>query len=149
MLSAHPYLYFAGNTEEAFKFYRSVFGGDFLSILRYRDFGEASGDVPEGERDKIAHIALPLGEGTLLMGTDVLESQGQPLTPGNNFSINLDMGSTEEAERLFAALSEGGSVEMPLQRTEWAEQYGICADRFGMQWMVNYTGSVEFSAAPS
>ena len=143
MKTANPYLNFAGNTEEAFTFYRSVFGGEFLSVLRFRDFGDNPMGVPEHELDRIAHVALPLGEGNLLMGTDVLEGWPQ-LTVGNNLYVSLEAESGEEAERLFDGLSAGGRSEMPLQRTEWAEKYGTCTDRYGVQWMVMYTGSVQF-----
>jgi PhnB protein len=141
MFTANPYLNFAGNTEEAFTFYRSVFGGEFVDVLRFRDFGGNEMGVPEHELDRIAHIALPLGKDGLLMGTDTLE----PLTVGNNFYITLEADSAAEAERLFAALSAGGRVEMALQKTQWAELYGSCADRFGVQWMIMYTGNVEFT----
>ena len=146
MNAVNPYLNFNGNTEEAFNFYRSVFGGEFLGVLRFRDFGESGMRVPEGDQDKIAHIALPLSKDTVLMGTDALESHGRTLMVGNNVYFNLEAESDEEAERLFNALSAGGRTEMPLQKTEWAEKYGICADKFGVQWMVNYTGKVQFSA---
>jgi len=142
MKAANPYLNFNGDAEEAFEFYRSVFGGEFPMLLRYRDFQDGSMDVPEPELDRIAHIALPLGE-NMLMGTDVLESQPR-VSVGNNFYIALVTESAGEADRVFDALAEGGSVEMPLQETEWAEKYGMCTDRFGVQWMVDYTGSVEF-----
>jgi PhnB protein len=144
MKTVNPYLNFPGNTEEAFGFYRSVFGGDFLGVVRFRDFGDNPMSVPESDQDKIAHIALPLGEDTILMGTDALESLGHALTPGNNFYITLEAETEGEADRLFDALSAGGRVEMPLGRTEWAEKYGSCADKFGVQWMVSYTGEVEF-----
>jgi PhnB protein len=149
MRSANPYLNFKGNTEEAFNFYRSVFGGEFAAIFRFRDFGGSQMRVPEADLDKIAHIALPLGAGNMLMGTDTLESLGQTLTVGNNSYIMLEADSAEEARRVFAALSDGGRAEMPLQRTEWAEEYGICADRFGVQWMVSYTGDVDFAGPPA
>jgi PhnB protein len=102
--------------------------------------------VAAQDRDKIAHIALPLGDGNILMGTDALESMGKPLTVGNNFYIALEAESEEEADRLFDALADGGSVEMALQRTEWAEKYGSCVDKYGVQWMVSYTGEVVFPA---
>jgi len=143
MKTANPYLNFNGNTEEAFTFYRSVLGGEFVAVVRFKDFGENSMGVPENELDKIAHIALPLGKDNMLMGTDVLASQGQSLTFGNNFYITLEPESEEEAENLFNTLSAGGRIEMPLQKTEWAEKYGMCVDKFGVQWMVNYTGSVQ------
>jgi PhnB protein len=148
MKAAHPYLNFAGNTEEAFRFYASVFGVEIAMLVRFRDFGEAMGQIPEQDRDKIAHVALPLGS-AMLMATDALESAGQSLSPGNNFSISLEPESREEAERVFAALSQGGTVEMALQPTEWAESFGHCTDRFGIRWMVSYSGNVRFSPGES
>ncbi len=145
MKSVNPYLNFNGNTEEAFTFYQSVFGGDFLAVVRFKDFGHNPMSVPEKDRNKIAHVALPLGGGAILMGTDTLESLGQTLRVGNNHYITLETDSPEEADQVFNALSAGGGVEMPLQKTEWAEKYGICSDRFGIQWMVSFTGAVKFS----
>lgn len=144
-MRVNPYLNFPGNTEEAFNFYKSVFGGDFVSVTRFRDFGENGMGVPEDELDKIANIGLPLGKDTILMATDAV-SGWQPFVAGNNFYIALDVDSAEEAERLFGALSEGGQTEMALQPTEWAEKYGSCVDRFGTRWMVMYTGDVRFPA---
>lgn len=115
----NPYLNFAGNTEEAVTFYKSVFGGEFLGLMRFKDFSGNPMGVPDEDLNKIAHIALPLGEGIILMGTDALASSGQSLTFGNNFYISLDVQGIE-AGGLFGALSEGGQVGMPLQQTEWA-----------------------------
>jgi PhnB protein len=143
MKGANPYLNFPGNTEEAFNFYRQVLGGEFLGVLRYRDFGDNAMNVPEDELDKIAHIALPLGGENMLMATDTLKSQS--LTPGNNFYIHLETDGPEEARRVFDGMAEGGRVEMPLEKVEWAELYGMCADRFGVQWMISYTGDAHFS----
>lgn len=142
MKLANPYLNFPGNTEEAFGFYRTVFGGDFPMLLRFRDFGPGM-DGADG--DRIAHMALPVG-GSMLMATDALESHGRRLVVGNNVSIQLEADSAEEATRVFAALSDGGSTQMPLARSEWAELYGMCTDRYGIQWMVNYPGAVVFRA---
>lgn len=147
MRAVSPYLNFAGHTEEAFEFYQTVFGGE-LNTVRFRDFADNSMGVPEEELDKIAHVALPLTDGSMLMGTDALEALGQELTAGNNFSITLEAESEEEVERLFDALSEGGEVEMPLAATEWAEKYGSCIDRYGVRWQLNYTGDARFSAGP-
>lgn len=138
MKAANPYLNFDGNTEEAFTFYQSVFGGDFPVVVRFKDLDDVH--VPEEEQDQIAHIALPLGPNHMLMGTDVLESDDRTLTIGNNFSITISAESTEEATDLFEGLSDGGEVEMPLQETEWAEQFGHCVDKFGVRWMIDYTG---------
>lgn len=143
MKSINPYLNFNGNTEEAFTFYQTVFGGE-IQIMRFSDFPDNSMGVPNEDLDKIANIALPLREDTMLMGTDTLESLNQTLTIGNNFSITLETDTAEEAEELFNKLSDGGNVMMPLTETEWAEKYGMCADKFGIQWMVNYTGNKNF-----
>lgn len=112
----NPYLNFASNTEEAFTFYKSVFGGEFLGLMRFKDFSGNPMDVPEEDLNKIAHIALPLGEGTIPMGMDALASLGKSLTFGNNFYISLDVQGIKEAEGLFGALSEGGQVEMRSSR---------------------------------
>ena len=142
MKSANPYLYFAGNTREAFDFYRSVFGGDFIAALTYREMQDDSMGISEAEMDRIAHIALPLGDGGMLMGTDIVTGMGEGLRAGNNFQIAIEPESAEEAEQLFTSLSNGGSVTMPLSRTSWAEKHGSCTDRFGIMWLVDYTGDM-------
>lgn len=144
MQSVHPYLNFPGNTEEAFNFYRAVFGGEFTNVTRFRDFGENPMGIAEADLEKIANIGLPIGPNTVLMATDAVESFGQKVVVGNNYYITLEPDTLDEAERLFAALGEGGEIEMEMQPTEWAEKYGICKDRFGVQWMVNYTGNAQF-----
>lgn len=148
MIGANFYLNFNGDTEEAFRFYQSVFGGE-LTIVRFRDFKEMPGvdQLSEEDRNKIGHCSLPLYE-NILMGTDALESFGQSVTFGNNFHITVEPESADDARRLFSALSEGGEVEMELDGpTEWAELFGSCCDKFGVRWMINYTGSVEFKPA--
>jgi len=140
MAIINPYLNFNGNTEEAFNFYKSIFGGEFAAVMR---FGETPGcdemPIAEGDKDKIMHIALPIGNnGDILMATDTLESMGQKLNEGNNFSISIDTESREEAEKLFGGLSDGGKVEMPLGDAFWGAYFGMCADKFGIRWMINY-----------
>ena len=137
MSAINPYLNFNGNTEEAFNFYKSVFGGEFMALMRFKDNAECA-QMAESDKDRIMHIALPIGNGNVLMGTDALESMGQKLTFGNNFYICLSPESKEEAERLFNGLSAGGKIEMPLQDMFWGAYYGSFADKFGVQWMVNY-----------
>ena len=137
MAAISPYLNFNGNTEEAFNFYKSVFGGDFLALMRFKDNAECD-RVSESDKEKIMHVALPIGNGSVLMATDSLESMGQKLTVGNNFYIAIAPESKEEAERLFNGLSAGGKIEMPLQDMFWGAYYGSFADKFGVQWMVNY-----------
>ncbi len=137
MATVNPYLNFNGNTEEAFNFYKSVFGGEFITIQRFKDTPEAD-KIPEADRDKIMHIALPVGDGTILMATDALESMGHPLTVGNNFYMSVNAVSEKEADKLFKALSAGGQVTIPLEKAFWGAYFGIFTDKFGIQWMINY-----------
>ena len=136
MASLNPYLNFNGNAEEAFIFYKSVFGGEFVTLQRYKDTPEA-GEVAEKDKDKIMHIALPI-DGNILMATDALESMGQKVNPGNNFFLSVDTKSTQEAGEVFNKLSSGGKVLMPLEDTFWGSYFGMCTDKFGIQWMVSY-----------
>lgn len=136
MASINPYLSFSGNCEEAFNFYRSVFGGEFLAVNRYSEMPSEAA-APESERDKIMHIALPIGPGQLLMGADRPEGMG-PTTPGDNVSISISPDNEGEAKRIFDGLSEGGQVTMPLERAFWGSDFGMCTDRYGIHWMVNY-----------
>ncbi len=139
------YLNFNGDAEEAFEFYRTVFGGEYSGLLRFRDFGEDAMGMPDADRDKIAHVSLPLANGIGLMGSDVAGPQADAFTAGNNVYIYLEAESGSEAERFFEGLSAGGTVEMPPQPTEWAETYAVLRDRFGVGWMISFTGDVEFS----
>ena len=135
MALINPYLNFMGQTEEAFNFYRSVFGGEFVMLQRFKD--TPHGDQMSAEdKEKIMHIALPVGE-NLLMATDCLESMGQKLTFGTNISISLNPTRLDEAKRLFNGLSDGGKVEMPLEKMFWGDHFGFFTDKFGVQWMVN------------
>ncbi len=138
MATINPYLNFAGNTEEAFDFYKSVFGGSFSALQRFKDTPEA-GRVPDGEKEKIMHVSLPVGKGNTLMATDALDSMGQKLTVGNNFHLSIEADSKPEAEKLFKALSTGGKVTMPMADTFWGAHFGMVTDKFGVQWMVSYT----------
>jgi PhnB protein len=144
MKVANPYLNFPGNTEEAFNFYRSVFGGEFTNVTRFRDMGGEAMGVPEKDLDGIANIGLPIGNNNVLMATDAVESFGMELKQGNNFYIALETDTADEAKKVFAALSDGGNIEMELQKTEWAEMYGSLVDQFDVHWMVMYTGDVKF-----
>jgi PhnB protein len=137
MATANPYLNFNGNTEDAFNFYRSVFGGEFLTIQRFKDTPEANRVAPS-ERDKIMHIALPIGKNNILMGTDALESMGHKVASGNNLHISLSTESEEETKKLFNGLSAGGTVTVPLEKQFWGATFGMFTDKFGISWMVNY-----------
>ena len=136
MATLNPYLNFMGNTEEAFNFYKSVFGGEFTVLQRMKDTPQAD-QLPEPDRNKIMHIALPVGSNTL-MGTDMIESMGHKMTTGNNFSLSLSPESESETEKLFKALSAGGKIDMPLEKAFWGAYFGMCTDKFGIQWMVNF-----------
>lgn len=140
MARTSTYLNFTRNTEEAFLFYQSVFGGEFIGgINRMGDVPVTEGQPPITEEDKnlIMHIALPILGGHMLMGTDAPESMGFSLTKGNNVFINLEPDTKEEAKNLFAKLSEGGTIGMPLQDMFWGATFGSLTDKFGIQWMVN------------
>jgi PhnB protein len=140
MATVNTYLNFPRNTEEAFNFYKSVFGGDFVGgISRFSDIPPSNGAPPIAEADKslVMHIALPLLGGHLLMGTDAPESMGFKVNFGNNVYISLHPDTREQTRALFNALSSGGKVEMELQDMFWGDYYGACADKFGVNWMFN------------
>ena len=137
MTTINPYLNFLGNTEEAFNFYRSVFGGEFAMLQRFKDV-PGSGKAAETDGDKIMHIALPIGKGNVLMATDALESMGHTLNVGNNFSLSISTDSDEEADKIFKALGEGGTIGMPLEKMFWGAYFGMLTDKFGIQWMVSH-----------
>ncbi|MFD2872198.1 VOC family protein [Mucilaginibacter ximonensis] len=139
MANINPYVNFMGNTEEAFNFYKSVFGGEFLALSRFGDTPHGD-NMPANEKDKIMHISLPIGN-TILMGTDALESQGHTLTFGNNFSIGITPDSMDEAHQIFDGLSAGGNVDVPLQKMFWGAWFGMFSDKFGIKWMINYDDS--------
>jgi PhnB protein len=139
MATINPYLNFNGNTEEAFNFYKSVFGGEFAAVMRFGDAPPCDEmPVAETDKDKIMHIALPIGDGNLLMATDMLDSMGQTLIEGNNYSISINAESRAEADKLFSGLSTGGKVEMPLADAFWGDYFGMLQDKFGVRWMVSY-----------
>ena len=138
MLKINPYLNFEGNTEEAFNFYKSVFGGEFSVLQRFKDTSEAP-RVNEREKEMIMHVSLPLGNGTILMATDALESMGHKLTFGNNVHLSLEAESRDDAGRLFKSLSAGGKVTVPIADTFWGAYFGMVTDKFGVHWMVSYT----------
>lgn len=143
MARVSVYLNFMGNTEEAFEFYRSVFGGEMGPIMRMGGVpsGPDQPPLPEAEREKVMHVDLTILGGTVLMGTDMLESMGHSLRIGNNVTLNLEPDSLEETQRLFDALSDGATEVMPLQPMFWGSSWGTCLDRFGVRWMFNSPAS--------
>ncbi len=139
MTKLNIYLNFAGNTEEAFNFYKSVFGGEFSFVVRFKDMPMEGVNIPKEDENKIMHISLPVGRDNVLMATDSLESLGQKLMQGNNVYISVHPESKDEADRIFNALSAGGTIEMPISDQLWGDYYGSFKDKFGVQWMVIYT----------
>ena len=139
MRAVVPYLIFAGRTEEVFRHYHSVFGGSLSDIVRFRDVGVPG---PAEQAEKVAHVTLTLGDGLMLMGSDT--GDGESVQHGDSVQIMIEPDTGDEADRLFAALSDGGSVQMELQNTGWAEKHGSCTDRYGTRWMINYTGETRF-----
>ncbi|MEP7257134.1 MAG: VOC family protein [Flavitalea sp.] len=137
MAVINPYLNFPGTAEEAFNFYKSVFGGEFIALQRFKDTPE-TGKATGSDGEKIMHISLPIGKGNVLMATDALEAMGHSFAPGNNFTLSLAAGSEQEADKLFHGLSAGGKVTMPLQKVFWGAYFGMFNDKFGVPWMVNY-----------
>lgn len=133
----HPYLNFDGKAEEAFNFYKSVFGGEFLAVYR---MSEAPGteNLGDDERNRLMHISLPINEHTILMASDIVPSMGHTLTEGNNMHISLQPSSREEADKLYDGLSAGGKIEMPIGDTFWGAYFGSFKDKYGIYWMINY-----------
>jgi PhnB protein len=141
MAKVNTYLNFTRHTEEAFSFYKTVFGTEFIGggIMRFKDI-PPSGEIPptpEADKNLVMHVSLPILGGHVLMGTDAPESMGFKVNFGNNVYINLEPDTREETRRLFNALSKGGTIEMELQDMFWGDYYGSCKDKYGVQWMFN------------
>ena len=141
MSKVNTYLNFSRNTEEAFNFYKSVFGGEFSGggIMRFRDIppSDTMPSIAEKDKNLIMHIELPILGGHVLMGTDAPESMGFTLNKGNNVHISLEFDTREDAKKIFRALVQDGKITMDLQEAFWGAYYGSCTDRYGVQWMVN------------
>lgn len=138
MATVSTYLNFERETEEAFSFYKSVFGGEFEGgIMRFKDIPptESMPPLPEADKNLVMHVSLPIFGGHRLMGTDAPDSMGFRVNCGNNVYIMLQIDTRKETQRLFNALSKGGQVEQELQDMFWGDYYGSCKDRFGVQWM--------------
>jgi PhnB protein len=137
MATINPYINFNGNAEEAFTFYKSVFGGEFGRVARFKDLESPEFPVAPSEADKIMHIALPIG-GNVLMGNDVPERMGRTNENENRSKISVNVESREEADRIFKGLSEGGSVEFPIGDSPWGSYFGMFRDKYGIEWMVDF-----------
>lgn len=137
MALINPHINFNGNAEEAFNFYRSVFGGEFLNIIRLKDISSPEHPVAEKEANKIMHIALPIGD-NILMANDVPESMGKVNENENRSKIAITAESREEADKLFYGLSAGGTIEVPIGDSPWGSYFGMFRDKFGIEWMVDF-----------
>jgi PhnB protein len=146
MAQINPYIHFNGNAEEAFTFYKSVFGGEFAMIARFKEFPIPESPVSENEANKIMHISLPIGKSSVLMGSDTPESMGKHNENENRSKISISAESKEEADHIFNGLSAGGKVEMPIADSPWGSYFGMFRDKYGIEWMVdfdpNYKGQI-------
>ncbi len=136
MSKLNPYLTFNGNCREVFDFYRTVFGGEFAAYMTFAD-GPPEYEFPENEKGLIMHVSLPVGD-SMLMGSDTSSAFGPLAVTGTNFSISIDVESNARADELFAQLSEGGSVKMPMADTFWGSYFGLCTDQYGVSWMISH-----------
>lgn len=139
LASISPYINFNGNCEDAFNFYRSVFGGQFNGVNRFNEMPPQEGQppLPAEVGNLIMHISLPIGKGAALMGSDALDGFGPPMVFGNNFAVSIDAPSDAEADRLYNGLSAGGAQTMPMSKTFWGSYFGMFTDKFGINWMIS------------
>lgn len=137
MAQINPYINFNGNAEEAFNFYKSIFGGEFAKIMRFKDLANSEFQIAKDEENKIMHIALPIGR-NILMANDVPESMGKVNENENRSKISISAESKEEADRLFNGLSAGGQIEMPIMDSPWGSYFGMFRDKYGIEWMVDF-----------
>jgi PhnB protein len=138
MAQINPYIHFNGNAEEAFTFYKSVFGGEFAMISRFKDMSMPERPIPDNEANKIMHIALPIGKSSVLMGSDTPEFMGKHNENENRSKISISAESKEEADQLFSELSAGGKVEMSIEDSPWGSYFGMFRDKYGIEWMVDF-----------
>jgi PhnB protein len=138
MAQINPYIHFNGNAEEAFDFYKSVFGGEFERVARFKDLSIPGHSIPESEADKIMHIALPIGKSSMLMGSDTPGFMGKHNENENRSKISISAESKEEADKLFNGLSAGGKIEMPIAESPWGSYFGMFRDKYGFEWMVDF-----------
>lgn len=140
MANINPHIHFNGNTEEAFEFYKSIFGGSFTRIVRFKDLSSMGIELPEKEHNKIMHITLPIGVTSVLMGSDVPDILGKVNENENRSKITISADSKEEADALFNGLSAGGNIEFPIDNSPWGSYFGALRDKYGIEWMIEFTG---------
>ena len=138
MTTINPWINFNGNAEEAFTFYKSVFGGEFAKVVRFKDLASPEFTVPEKEQNKIMLIMLPIGNGSMLMANDVPEIMGKVNENENRSKISINTESKEEADRLFNGLSAGGQVEGPMGQGPWGSYAGMFRDKYGIEWIIEF-----------
>lgn len=138
MSTIHPWINFNGNAQDAFEFYKSIFGGEFAQVVRFKDLASAEFPVPEKEAEKIMYIALPIGNSTMLIGNDVPEVMGQVNERENRSKILVTTETKEEADRVFNGLSAGAEVEGPMGDSPWGSYAGMLRDKFGIEWIVEF-----------
>ena len=138
MASINPYIHFNGNAEEAFTFYKSVFGSDFATIVRFKDMNFEGAPNFEKEAEKIMHIALPIGKYSVLTGSDTPEQLGKHNEIETRSKISISAESKAEADNIFNRLSKGGQIEMPIDNSPWGTYFGMFRDKFGIEWMVDF-----------
>jgi PhnB protein len=141
MRTINPWINFNGNAEEAFTFYKSVFGGDFTKIIRFKDLASDEFQVPENEANKIMTIVLPIGKHNVLIANDVPEFMGPVSENENRSKISISTESREEAEKLFNGLSAGGDIEGPIDESPWGTYAGMFRDKYGIEWIVEFDPS--------
>jgi len=141
MKAINPWINFNGNAEEAFNFYKSVFGGEFRKVVRFSELANADFQVPENEVDKIMHISLPIGRNNTLIGNDVPEMFGPTNENENRSKIAVSAESRDEADKVFSALSAGGTIEGPIGDSPWGTYGGMFRDRYGIEWIIEFDPS--------
>lgn len=139
MTTINPWINFNGNAEEAFLFYRSIFGGEFTKIIRFKDLATDEVQIDAKEENKIMYIALPIGNGSVLIANDVPEFLGKVNERENRSKIVLSTDSMEEADRLFAGLSVDGEVEGPIGQSPWGTHAGMFRDQYGIEWIIEFS----------
>ena len=139
MATINSYINFNGNCEEAFNYYKEVFRGEFSMLSRFSEMPPQEGmKLSEADMNKIMHVSMPISKETMLMGSDVGGEWAQELKVGNNITLSITAQSREQADHLFSRLSEGGKITMPLDMTFWGSYFGMCTDKFDINWMISY-----------
>ncbi len=138
MTTINPWINFNGNAEEAFSFYKSIFGGEFTKIIRFKDIASSDFPVSKEEENKIMYIALPIGTNNILIGNDIPGFMGKVNEKENRSKISIMVESKEEADKIFSELSSGGEIEMPMDKSPWGTYFGMFRDRYGIEWVIDY-----------